>query len=180
MTDYDGLEKKLEGEIENQTSGDELIDKLNGSCIMTPYSKLNEYKSIDEILGENKQFILLYNYEPTNGHWVCMFRDTNNTLNFYDSLGWKCDSMLKDVNKFRAKKHLEILPPYLTKLINGEKVISNTTRLQEDSEDIQTCGCYAVVRLTLKHLSNQEFNSLFKGNEDYSSDYFIRLIYDLL
>ena len=84
MTNYDALENKLEDEIENQTSGDELINKLNGSCIMVPYSKLNEYNSIDEILGPNKQVILLYNYEQTTGHWICMFRDNNDTLNFYD------------------------------------------------------------------------------------------------
>jgi hypothetical protein len=93
-------------------------------------------------------------------------------------LGNKVDELNKDINKFRSNMGIPLVNNDLKNLIGFEKVINNTTEIQEDSEEVNTCGCYCVARLLLKQLDNKQFNTLFKNGNEYSPDYFVRYFID--
>jgi hypothetical protein len=168
----------LEQNIGEKMNGDELIKLLNNTCDITPYSIIKQYRNVDEMLGNYKQTIILYEYEPRSGHWVVLYRNNKNKLCFYDSLGNKVDELNKDINKFRSNMGIPLVNNDLKNLIGFEKVINNTTEIQEDSEEVNTCGCYCVSRLLLKQLDNKQFNTLFKNGNEYSPDYFVRYFID--
>jgi hypothetical protein len=168
----------LEQNISEKMNGDELIKLLNNTCDITPYSRIKQYRNVDEMLGNYKQTIILYEYEPRSGHWVVLYRNNKNKLCFYDSLGNKVDELNKDINKFRSNMGIPLVNNDLKNLIGFEKVINNTTEIQEDSEEVNTCGCYCVARLLLKQLDNKQFNTLFKNGNEYSPDYFVRYFID--
>jgi len=176
--DENEIIKDLEDNIGEKMNGDELISLMNNTCDITPYSRIKEYRNVDDMLGKYKQTIILYEYEPKSGHWVVLYRNKRNKLCFYDSLGNKVDELNKDINKFRSNVGLSLVNNDLKNLIGFEKVNNNTTEIQEDSDDVNTCGCYSVARLLLKDLDNKQFNTLFKNGNEYSPDYFVRYFID--
>ena len=170
------LEQLVKRSQSKELSGRDIDRMLNGTCPIIPYSSLYRYNNIDEILGENQCFILLYELNPGQGHWVCMFRDQNGQLVFYDSLGYKMDDELHFINDYRRQKGEGLETKELTRLVYPEKVISNTEEVQEDKKNIATCGKYAVLRILLRHLDNDEFNDIFMGDEDYPADFYVSLL----
>ena len=107
--DENKIIKDLEDNIGEKMSGDELISLMNNTCDITPYSRIKEYRNVDDMLGKYKQTIILYEYEPKSGHWVVLYRNKRNKLCFYDSLGNKVDEINKDINKFRSNVGLPLV-----------------------------------------------------------------------
>ncbi len=159
-----------------ELSGKDINRMLHNSCPILPYSALSQYNDIDEVLGPNQCVVILYEVVPGEGHWTCMFRNKQGQLVFYDSLGYKMDSELVFVNKYRRKNDIPTETKELTRLVGHEKVISNTEPVQKDVKNISTCGRYSVMRLLLRDLSNKEFNDIFTGDEDFPADFFVTLM----
>ena len=174
------LEQYIDKAQAKELTGSDIDRMLRGQAPILPYSSLERYDNIDDVLGPNSCAVFLYEMIPKQGHWVCMFRDQNGQLIFYDSLGYKMDDELNFVNKYRKDEDLPKFSKELTRLTSPEKVVSNTLPIQEDEENISTCGRYCVMRLLLRDLSNDDFNRIFTGDDDYSPDFFITLITSMM
>lgn len=171
--------KRLEGveltgaDIDRFLTENDMLKITSGKCRILPYSKLINYNNIDEVLGPNKCMVLLYELEPNHGHWICMFRNDDGQLIFYDSLGYGMDDELKFINRHRKMLGYPIQNKTLTKLVGNERVISNRVELQEDIRNIATCGRYSVIRLLLRNLSNAQFNKIFLNNRNQTPDFLV-------
>jgi hypothetical protein len=161
-------------------SGQDIYRMLNGQVNIVVEHELQNYNNIDELLGPYNALVLLYELVPNNGHWVSMFRNKQGELVFYDPLGIRMDGELAFVNDERIHDGLQPAKKQLTRIVNGEPVISNTIQIQDDAKNINTCGRYAVLRLLKKDLSNDEFNKLFLDNQTETPDYWVTYLTDQL
>jgi hypothetical protein len=159
------------------TSNHELEQKLGHPIPIYKYSELINFSTIDELLGKNKECIILYETSPDRGHWVCCFK-RDKTVSFFDSLGLMPDDQFHEISvKFRIDNG--ITKPYLTYLLSNykNKVEYNEYQLQKPDIDISTCGRWVIQRLKLKHLTPKQFYELYKPLGEYDSDDIVILTY---
>jgi hypothetical protein len=152
--------------IEHALSGEDILNICNNKAVLHAVSKLKNFNTIDDVLGQYGACILLYDYpsgEP--GHWSCIFKRSNNVLEFFCPYGLKPD----DANDITGG------PPYLTYLINKSRyhILYNDYQLQTYSKSVNVCGRYVGMRLQLRDYPLREFIDLFTKNKHYNSDFWI-------
>ena len=128
------------------------------------YNDLRKYKSIDQVLGKDKQAILLYQTtDEFNGHWVSIFKNKDGEIHYFDSYGKKPDYWIFHDNIYNKT-------PYLTALFKGKDVHYNTFPFQKSDSQVATCGRFAILRLRFKNLSDEKFIKLFSKRITLSPD----------
>ena len=66
---------------------DDIRHILGNSTKIIKYSELSTFNDLDELLpNENDYCIILYEHEPSSGHWVCLLK-YNGTFEFFDAYG---------------------------------------------------------------------------------------------
>ena len=130
---------------------------------MVTYKELAKYNKIDDLLSRNGEVVILYQTHDNYGHWTCLYRRKNNNIVFFDSYGNEPDEALPYMMEY-FRRHGKYLFPHLTSLlINSNRIIEyNDKKLQGPKSS--TCGRYVALRLILKDMSVDEFNSLFTKN----------------
>ena len=119
---------------------------------ITTYADLEAYKSIQQLLPEQEDFVfILYEESSREGHWVCLTRDIHNSINYFDSYGGKEDKPLS-WSSITERKKLNMRIPYLSNLLDKtpEQVYYNDEDYQKDGFDINTCGrhcCYYILNM---------------------------------
>lgn len=159
-------------------SDDDLRNITNNKVSIYMYEDLEKFTSIDQILLPYNSIILLYQTEAENiGHWVCLMKINDNTLEFFDSLGYTVDQELK-LSTYNIRVHNGIPVPHLTHLISlsNYKLICNTVKFQENVRDVNTCGRWVAVRIRLKHLSLKKFTTLFHNLQYQIPDFWISAV----
>jgi hypothetical protein len=151
------IKKSEEIELSDSDIRTALDDRLN----LITYEDLEQYNSIDDVLGEHGACIILYQRERFEGHWTCLWRSNkNNVLWFYDPMGIEMDTEVK-LSKFQLRVHngQEVL--HLTHLIEQSNytVISNTFEHQKNARTINTCGRHCVTRLLFRELNPTQYNT---------------------
>lgn len=129
------------------------------------YGDLEKYKSIDELLPENKScFILLYQDSPNNGHWVIVVRDNDEYL-YFDSYGNKIDDPLNWVD-VGIRKELNQFTPYLTNLLKGKPHKYNDKKYQKLEPNVSTCGRHCIFFAVNNKINNLNLESYKKLMEN--------------
>jgi hypothetical protein len=148
-------------------SGDDIKKITEGKCEIVVYHNLANFSSIDDVLGANGCAVILYETKQNFGHWVCLFKIDNNTLEFFDPYGFKMDSELKYATYDNQA--------YLSQLVQASnyKLIENTTKLQTWAEDVNTCGRWAAVRVKMRNIQQSDFIKMFKKNQHYTADLWV-------
>ena len=110
--------------------------------------ELENYKSIDELLPNDKDVVfILYPSKPNYGHWVLLAK-YGDTIEYNDSYGGKIDEPIT----WNTKKQNEYLDNHkyitnlLTKAQDKYNIIYNDKDLQKESPNIANCGRYAIMR----------------------------------
>lgn len=145
----------------------QFLNDYNIPIKFIPYHLIPFAKDIDEILP----CVCLYELKSEMGHWVAIFRDKNDKINYFDSYGKLPDHWLPEfdtLHNLRNKKDFGADYTHLLKLIvnsNNDKdksIIWNQYPLQ-DFNDF-TCGYWCAIRLLLNELGidNEQFHNLFK------------------
>ena len=130
---------------------------------ITTYADLNKYKSIQQLLPVQEDFVfILYEESPRAGHWVCLTRDIHNSINYFDSYGGKVDEPLSWSSQ-EERKQLKMSIPYLTHLLNKtpEQVYYNDEDYQKDGFDINTCGrhcCFYILNMLHHDMSLADYH----------------------
>lgn len=117
------------------------------------YGELDDYSSIDHLLGASDFVVILVETEVNSGHWVCLLRyPDRKIIEWFDSYGLYPDDELKYVN-LQARQELDELTPELTYLLDAcpYQVVYNKTDLQEWKKGINTCGRHVCLRLLNIH-----------------------------
>jgi len=68
-------------------SGSDLKNIFDGELKIILYDKIKNYKHIDDLLHPFNRVCILYNWEPCEGHWTCLFRGDDHKIYFFDSFG---------------------------------------------------------------------------------------------
>lgn len=150
----------------------------NSTKIMT-YPDLKG-ENLDNLLSPNPYAVLLFlTKNDHDGHWQCLLKQPNNTLEVFDSFG-----LYPDGNRvWLTEKKLNSLDqslPIVHDLLRGfgGKVVYNNQKLQEESKN--TCGRHIASRILHNHLSIQDYVDLIR-NSGFDADEFVtRFTYRLL
>ena len=140
------------------------VEQIAGCSVkVIKYQDLDEHNSIDDIFSPDGCALLLYETMINSGHWVCLI-NSYDTIYFFDSYGLIPDNQLAFTN-IRFREENDMMIPHLTLLFSktNKEVDYNDKRLQVMREDIQTCGRWCGYRMRNREISNDSFNTLFKG-----------------
>tara|TARA_R110001592_G_scaffold127825_2_gene339829 strand:+ start:767 stop:1294 length:528 start_codon:yes stop_codon:yes gene_type:complete len=141
----------------------------NNGCEVVVYHNLDQYNSIEQLLGEKGAVILLFETKKNFGHWTAIFyQDENrNSIEFFDSYGFAPDAELNYAKYDNT--------PYLTQLLEKSKLpmIYNTKKLQVFAHEINTCGRWTSLRVVFRNIPLHDFQRLFQRNKYYNGDFFV-------
>lgn len=158
-------------------SEDDIRTLVDNKVDIYTYEDLEKFKDIDSVLGQYGACIILYQTNQYYGHWIALFKVDDNVLEFFDSLGWKIDEELK-FSKYNLRVHEGQTVPHLTHLINHSNynIISNSTQLQKNAIDDNTCGRWASLRIRLRHLPLKAFVKLFSDKNHFEPDFWVSAV----
>lgn len=163
------MENIIKRQEEVDLSADDIKKICDGKVDIVVYHQLNEYNSLQELMGEFGAVCLLYETKQNFGHWTCLL-DYPDHIEFFDSYGFAPD---QELNYARYDNNA-----YLTNLINGSSkpVRYSKARLQTFAEEVNTCGRWTSCRIKMRNLTNEQFSSLFKRFRHYTGDFWVSAI----
>lgn len=144
--------KELSELVATPLSHTQVYRLLGNRCNIFLYKELEEMKNLWELfMTKSKKImpaIILYEFKPHYGHWVCLIPISDKVIEFFDPIGMRVDEELKYVSKkFRNRSTYF---PHLSWLIANSsinKIISNNTDLQRIASDVATCGRWCALRI---------------------------------
>jgi hypothetical protein len=148
--------------MDKALSNKDILELVGYKANLMTYSQLQQYDHIDDVLGEYKALVLLYETSQNFGHWVCVFKVNKNKIEHFDSYGLAPDDELKFVpENFRKVNYDKI--PHLTYLLYNSKcqVIYNEYQLQAHMADVNTCGRWVATRINYRMIPQQKFAKFF-------------------
>ena len=168
------MDKLIDRIVDNDLTGTDVQRICFDRYPVIIYSDLPKYKSIDQVMGKNGGCILLFQNTRLTGHWCCLWKQSHNTVAFFDPYAFAPDSQLDLATYVRV--------PYLTHLLDrsGYRVDANTYELQKFTAKVNTCGRWCGIRLRFRHLSHREFYNLFTKNKHYTPDFWVSALTLLL
>lgn len=154
----DQIIKKMKKEA---YSGRDILKACDWKTKIVKYSELKKYDSLDELLNPFGCVVLLYETRPNYGHWVCIIRHKDSSVEFYDSYGIFIDDQLDNIDVV-MRKRLGVNYPYLSELLvnSGSKIVFNKYRLQKMKNDINSCGRHVAFRIIMRDLNINEYTKL--------------------
>lgn len=156
------MDSNIQELITQPLSGSDILKSIGYKANLLTYSQLSNFNTLDEVLGPFETLILLYETKKHFGHWVCLFRSCSNTITFFDSYGILPDDELLFIpSNFRRLNNEDY--PHLTALLYKSGCIVDYNHHKLQGKKSNTCGRFVIIRILLKHLSNNEFSKLFKG-----------------
>lgn len=162
------LKKFIENEANYKCSIGELEDALGNICKVIPYSMLEGYNTIDDLF-ENKEAVIILIESKEGNHFITLL-NKKSYVEYFDSYGDGIDYMIN-------KSGLE---PYLTRLLQTVKVVSNKKQLQKMDKKMNNCGRWAYIRIILREMNLKEFQNLFSSSMNLSPDEIVCLMTSLI
>lgn len=144
----------------------DIKDDLPSTKIWTYYD-LQKAKSLDELWDKKGRFILLYPLEKRNvGHWVCLLKRDDGTIEFFDSYGEKPDQPIQELTAGK-RNELDLEKEVLMDLLkqSGAKIVYNSHPFQKLKPGINTCGRWCVSRLAFHKMPLNDFKKLIDDME---------------
>lgn len=169
--------EKLKKLMTKSLSNDEILNIIGRKANLIPYSKVHNYKTLDQLMGPSKACIILYESKPYYGHWCCIFMNTPNLCEFFDPYGLFPDMELKMIDPEFKKKSFQN-EKYLTRLmINSPYQLSyNHYPFQEFKKGVNTCGRWVAIRLLFRIMSLDDFINLFGKKRNLSKDMYATIL----
>jgi len=154
-------------------SNSDVLNQLNGKVKIVLYPDLYKYHSIDEVLGPYGACVLLFEAKPKYGHWVCLFKQTQDEVCFFNPYGGYPDDSLHYISdEFKQKSHQN--KPILSQLLleSPYNLSYNEFQFQKRAKDIKTCGRHCVVRLLGRNENLYEYKDTLDAlREQLDMDY---------
>lgn len=153
------------GEVGHPLSGKEVAAWLPYARMFT-FKELERMRSIDELLGPSRTAIILYELQPSIGHWTAVFQRPDGVIECFDSLGYAPDSEIGFVPAdFREQSrqdhtHLLNLLAY-----TKNRVEYNELKLQKDKNGVSTCGRHCILRIAYRDISIKKFQQFMKRHK---------------
>jgi hypothetical protein len=153
-------------------SNSDIIKLLDGKTSIVLYPDLHKYSSIDELLGEYQNCIVLYESRKGYGHWTAMIKK-GDAIEFFNSYGGEVDASLELINpEFRVKSNQ--VEPYLKMLMYDSpyELNYNEFRFQKKGRNIRTCGRHCIVRVLCRDMNIYQYKDFLDQLCDlFGTDY---------
>ena len=171
------MENTIKSLIGKSLGNDEILKLIGNKANLISYVDVHKYKNLDQLLGTFGACVILYEMKRNYGHWCCIFKLDDNTIEFFDPYALMPDYELEfidDEYKDKSKQNY----PYLTRLMVLSPYILtyNHFPFQEYKKGINTCGRWISLRLMLRHLPLDEFIKLFDKKKKHSKDFYATLL----
>lgn len=148
------------------------LTQIFANCKIVKYADLENYESIYDLLPNKLDFcFILTESEKNSGHWVCLMR-SNKTFSYFDSYADKPKSILdfipKAMNAFLGNSWNKDLGKMIKSIKKTDKFEYNTTPLQQELTDVNTCGRWVIARVSLfltHSFTNKQFVSFIKKQQ---------------
>jgi hypothetical protein len=143
----------------------DIQEKLGDNIKIIMYPDLKYYNNLDELLNPYGAFVILYLAKENFGHWCCVIRIDNQTIEFFDPYGTFPDDELKYIPEHFRNKSGQYYPLLTWLLYNSRypKLTYNEYQFQKKSDTIQTCGRHCIARILFKNLPLKKYVQLFKN-----------------
>ena len=165
-----GWHKVIEQAESISLSDSDIMKICENKVVIHLYEDLAKFQTIDQALGPHTAMIILYQQKSDFGHWISVFKVDDNTLEFFDSYGFKLDSQLPFF-PYNLRQGI----PLLSHLIQNSnyKVISNDIDFQTIRKDVNTCGRFSALRIKMRTTPLKQFQALLLNNKDNDPDFYV-------
>jgi hypothetical protein len=164
---------------DNPLSGADIKNYFDGNIKILTYNDLRKYKNIHDLLYPYGRVCILYvwkneRYGGKYGHWVCLFINKNNNVEFFDPYGNFIDDFLNNIELGIRNQNGEYYK-YLSRLLYeyDGKTEYNNKKLQSDITT--TCGKWCVFRMLKNNLTIEQFNKMFGKNTIKNDNIILKL-----
>lgn len=168
------MNKILKRYVDIALSDVEVLKLVNGRANIILYPDLYKYEHIDEILEPFGSCFLLYEAKPNYGHWCCLNKLDENTIEYFDPYGKFVDDTLYNI-PMNFRKISNQYYPHLTWLLynSGYNIDYNEYPFQKHEKDIKTCGRWCAMRIICKFMKLNTFAKYFYNK---NGDKFVTLL----
>ena len=146
-------------------SNDDINEILEPDTRIISYPAFQSMTSIDDAFDSLGRCVFLFLTEgPGIGHWLCMFKRENNTIEYFDSYGEKPEAQRNWISQEQLDD-LDESEPYLMNLLRESrcKIFYNTVKYQKKKDDYNSCGRWVVARLICKDMTDKQFYNLIQS-----------------
>jgi hypothetical protein len=165
---------ELEKTLSYSLSDADLRHILGNDCRIVEYCDLNHFKSMDDLLPNDTDYVIvLIESENNKGHW-CAITKRDKVISTFDSYGVKLQDELNFISRAmnrilgNTKEELENL---IKSVPDDVEVIYNKTPLQAENPSVASCGrwCAAYIQLFKLGYTLQEFLEIVEAQcEEYN------------
>jgi hypothetical protein len=168
---------------------DEDIRRLNPRTKILLYGDVKKYRTLEQLLRPFDSVIILYEWQRTPeasiGHYITVNRvGPFGAIEHFDSYGILPD---RELDQLRGTSHAYRKmtgqdQKYLLRLYanSPNPIAYNQYPLQGMGDNIATCGRFAVLRSTYRHMPLDEFAKLFQGQRESPDEIATRMTEPLL
>lgn len=163
-------------DIKETPLSDITIEKYLNDPKIIEYSDLKNYKTIDKLLPNNKDYVIILFRHGSGAHWVCLLKN-NNMIEHFCSYGSKPDEYYHNWTTKKINDKLGQYEPYITKLLYNcpYDIIYSPIDYQSSRDDIATCGRHILNRLFhfINHNSNLNnyYDYMKRKKNEYHKSY---------
>lgn len=177
------MDKQFIKELEKiSLSNEDVLKCIGHRANLVMYPQIRNYKNIDELLGEYGACVILYltKEDPgLYGHWCCIFKQDDKTIQFFDPYGDPVDTALDyDMSDYFRKKYdldIPLLSYLLYKAYDKYDIRYNEIPFQEEKRDVNSCGRHCCIRLILRDLDEYEYED-FMNSTPFNPDELVTLL----
>lgn len=147
-------------------SDSDIRNIFNNKIKIIKYSEIKHYNDIEDLLYPYDKTVILWEKEPSRGHWTILFRNKKKIIYFFDSYGYACEEELKYIDS-TAKHQLMQGNGDLIRLFHNCRILYNKYQLQSKIPGIRTCGRWVICRVIFDDLNSKQFANMFlnKGSK---------------
>ena len=151
---------------------------INPNLPIVSYHQLDQYSSLNQLLGKQKAVCILYEEEYNSGHYTLLLQHSNGELEWFDPYGKLSGKNIKLDDEIQycdyTKEHVHNGMPKLTQLVkaSGLPLIVNHYPFQKMNDEISTCGYWVASRYLLRDLTLTQMAKIFLGKKQ-SADYLV-------
>lgn len=155
------MEAQLVSFLNEPTSFTELQQTLKSPLKFIRYNELKNYRNLEQVLGPNGYVMILYEFKPNFGHWVCLITIRPGFIEFFDPYGLKPDDERDWIEKTGYWER-----GYLSKILadaSSRFTISyNEHDLQGIDTKYATCGKWCLLRIYYRNIPLEQFYRIFE------------------
>jgi hypothetical protein len=152
-------------------SGKDIIEAVNGETKIITYPEIHKYETIDELCHPYNCCVILYETKPQYGHWVCVIKHDDNSIEFFDPYGKSIDEQLEFIPNGFRKQSKQDFPQLIRLFLNSPyNIVINKMKIQKFTKDVSSCGRHCAFRLVLRHLALNKYQKLMKNEDGLNAD----------